>query len=371
MSRSAFCPRCGDPVEGGDRPELPGAPAAGETGLCDACYFEDFELVSAPEKLTVRVCAQCGAVHRGNRWVDVGAEDYTDVAIDAVGESLGVHLDAEDVAWQVEPEQVDQNTIRMHSFFTGIVRGEPIEEHVVVPTTIARETCTRCGRIAGSYYASIVQLRATDRTPTSEEREATKEISHTVVEEMEATGDRDAFVTEITDIDDGVDVKVSTTNIGKKISQRVVNRFGGGFESSETLVTEDEDGNEVYRVTYAVRLPPFTRGDVIDPEDGDGPVLVRSARGTVKGRRLATGKRYESGFEAGDSPEARRLGRIDDAQRTTLVSVEDERAVQVLDPETYESKTIPRPDFLDAESGTVPVLKSRAGLHAVPEDGPE
>lgn len=369
MSRSAFCPRCGDPVESEERPNLPGAPAAHETGLCDACYFEDFELVSAPEKLTIRVCTQCGAVHRGNRWVDVGAEDYTDVAIDAVGESLGVHLDAEDVAWQVEPEQVDQNTIRMHCLFTGIVREEPIEEHLVVPTTISRETCTRCGRIAGDYYASVVQLRARDRKPTSEEREATKEISHTVIEEMEGTGDRNAFVTEIDDTDDGVDVKVSTTKIGKKISQRLVNRFGGGFSSSETLVTEDEDGNEVYRVTYAVRLPPFTNGDIIDPEDGAGPVLVRSARGTVKGQRLATGERYESGFEEGDAPKARRLGRAEDAEETTVVSVEDEHAVQVLDPETYESKTIPRPDFLDSDSGTIWVLKSRVGLHAVPADG--
>ncbi|MCH7660475.1 MAG: hypothetical protein IH933_07755 [Euryarchaeota archaeon] len=371
MSRSAFCPRCGDPVEDAERPELPGAPAAGETGLCNVCYFEDFELVSAPEKLTIRVCARCGAVHRGNRWVDVGAADYTDVAIDAVSDSLGIHLDAEDVAWQVEPEQVDQNTIRMHCLFTGIVRGEPVEEQVVVPTTISRETCTRCGRIAGDYYASVVQLRAKDREPTSEEREAIKEISHAVVEEMEETGDRNAFVTEIDDTADGVDVKVSTTKIGKKISQRLVNRFSGSFDSSETLVTEDEDGNEVYRVTYAIRLPPFTRGDIIDPEDGEGPVLVRSTRGTVKGQRLTTGKRYESSFEEGDSPAARRLGRAEDAEETTLVSVEDERAVQVLDPETYESKTIPRPDFLDTESGIVSVLKSRAGLHAVPADGPK
>lgn len=368
MSRSAFCPRCGDPVEDTERPELPGAPAARETGLCDACYFEDFELVSAPEKMTIRVCARCGAVHRGNRWVDVGAADYTDVAIDAVSESLGVHLDAEDVAWQVEPEQVDGNTIRMHCLFTGVVRDEVVEAQVTVPVTISRETCTRCGRIAGSYYASVVQLRATDREPTDEEREATKEISHAIVAEMEETGDRDAFVTEISEKEEGVDVKVSTTNIGKKISQRLVNRFGGGFDSSETLVTEDEDGNEVYRVTYAVRLPPFTRGDIIDPEDGDGPVLVRSARGTVKGQRLATGERYESTFEEGDSPAARRLGRAADAEETTLVAVEDERAIQVLDPETYEAKTIPRPDFLDTESGTVLILKSRAGLHAVPED---
>ncbi|MFC7224491.1 60S ribosomal export protein NMD3 [Halalkalicoccus sp. GCM10025322] len=369
MSRSGqFCPRCGDPVEDGERPDLPGAPAARETGLCDACYFEDFELVSAPDRLTIRVCAQCGAVHRGNRWVDVGAEDYTDVAIDAVSESLGVHLEAREVAWQVEPEQVDQNTIRMHCYFTGVVRGEPIEEHVVVPVTISRETCTRCGRIAGDYYASTVQLRARGREPTSEEREATKEIAHAVVEEMEATGDRNAFVTEIAEREGGLDIKVSTTKIGKKIAGRVVNRFGGSFDSSETLVTEDEDGNEVYRVTYAVRLPPFTRGDVIDPEDGEGPVLVRSVHDTVKGRRLTTGERYESAFEEGDAPGGRKLGRAEDARETTLVSVEDERAVQVLDPDTYHTETIARPDFLDVEAETVPVLKSRAGLHAVPED---
>jgi nonsense-mediated mRNA decay protein 3 len=40
--------------------------------------------------------------------------------------------------------------------------------------------------------------------------------------------------------------------------------------------------------------------------------------------------------------------------------------VQVLDPETYESKTVPRPDYLDPDAETVPVLKSRAGLHVLP-----
>ncbi len=372
MSRSTqFCPRCGDPIEGGDRPDLPDAPAAHETGLCSTCYFDDFEFVAAPEELTVRVCGGCGAVHRGNRWVDVGAEDYTDIAIEAVTESLGVHLDAEEVAWQVEPEQVDSNTIRMHCYFTGIVRETPVEEEVVVPVTIARETCTRCGRIAGDYYASTVQLRATDRDPTGEEREAMKEIATDVVEEMEATGDRNAFITEITDRDEGVDLRVSTTKIGKKIAQRIVHRFGGGFEGSERLITEDEDGNEVYRVTYAVRLPPFTRGDIIDPEDGEGPVVVESVRDTVKGRRLATGERYQSAFEEGDAPDARELGRAEDAVETTLVAVEDDRAVQVLDPKTYRTETIPRPEFLDTDTETVPVLKSRAGLHVVPEDAPE
>jgi len=49
------------------------------------------------------------------------------------------------------------------------------------------------------------------------------------------------------------------------------------------------------------------------------------------------------------------------------VTVEDEAAVQVLDPETYEAKTIARPDYLEPDADTVRVIKSRAGLHVLPD----
>ncbi|AGB17337.1 NMD protein affecting ribosome stability and mRNA decay [Halovivax ruber XH-70] len=371
MSESrAFCPRCGGQV-----PERPPDDEATESlrpsasvDLCRSCYFDDFEFVDAPDELTVPVCARCGAVRKGERWVDVDAVDYTDVAIDAVSEALGVHVDVEDVAWQVEPEHVDQNTIRMHCHFTGVVRDEPVSEEVVVPVTIARGTCTRCGRIAGDYYASLVQLRATERTPSTEELARTKEIANEVVADMEATGDRNAFVTEMGEVDAGLDVKVSTTKIGKKIAYKVVEEFGGTVTDSETLVTEDEDGNEVYRVTFAIRLPPYTPGDVVDlADDDDGPVLVRSARGNLKGVRLTSGERYEAAHEDGVSPDARKLGTQEDGVETTLVTVEDEHAIQVLDPETYEAKTIARPDYVDPDAETVRVLKSRAGLHVLPD----
>ncbi|WP_207586294.1 NMD3-related protein [Halomontanus rarus] len=377
MSESrAFCPRCGDPVpdrtvseaDGGvDDPLSPSA----DVDLCDACYFEDFEFVDAPDQIDVRVCARCGAVHRGRRWVDVGAEDYTDIAIEEVSEELAVHVDVEDVAWQVEPEQIDQNTIRMHCYFTGVARGTPVEEQVTVPVRIARQTCTRCGRISGDYYASIVQIRAEDRTPTTEEIERAKTISNQIVADMEATGDRNAFITDTTETPDGLDLKVSTNKIGKKISNKMVEEFGGTVNDAETLVTEDEDGNGVYRVTFAVRLPPYTPGEVIELEDDaddDGPVLVRSARGNLKGTRVTTGDHYEASYEEGNSPDARRLGDVDDAVETTVVTIEDEHAVQVLDPETFQAKTVSRPDYFDPDADTVPVLKSRAGLHILPDE---
>ncbi|MEF8884667.1 MAG: 60S ribosomal export protein NMD3 [Haloarculaceae archaeon] len=368
MSRSGeFCPRCGDPVESvGERPDLPGA-ADPDSVLCDACYFREFDLVDAPDTVEVRVCSQCGAVHRGNRWVDVGADDHTDVAVDEVAEALGVHVDAADVGWEVAPEQVDRNTIRMHCEFTGVVRGTFVTEAVTVPVRIARGTCDRCGKIAGGSYASVVQVRADERTPTDAELDRAREIAEEYIADREATGDRNAYITEVSAVPDGLDMKISTNQMGQGIAKRIVAQLGGAFRDHETLVTEDGDGNEVYRVTFAVRLPRYRPGEVIDPEDGDGPVLVRSVQGNLKGTRLASGEDFEASFEDGAAPDARRLGTRADAETTTVVAVEDEHAVQVLDPETYEAKTVARPDYLDEDADEVPVLKSRAGIHVVPD----
>ena len=365
MSQSRqFCPRCGDPVESPDRE---GRATNGRTPLCFECYFDDFSLADAPDRIEVAVCATCGAVKRGKRWVDVGARDYTDVAIDEVTEAIEVHVAAEEFSWQVTPEQVDENTVRMHCLLSAVVRGRAVEEQVTVPVKISRGTCQRCGRIAGDYYASTVQVRARGRTPTPEETDRAIDITTEYVADREADGDREAFVTEIDETADGANIKLSTTQIGRAVSDRIVRQLGGTVDESATLVTEDEDGNEVYRVTYAVHLPEFTPGDVIEPVD-DGPVLVRSVRGNLKGVRVTTGEPYEAPFAEGDAPEARLLGRSEDAEETTLVAVEDERAVQVLDPETYEAKTVSRPDYLDPEVDTVHVLKSRAGLHVLPAE---
>jgi nonsense-mediated mRNA decay protein 3 len=362
-----FCPRCGDAIERPPDVDLPGGPSDPDAVLCDGCYFEEFDLVDAPERVEVQVCSDCGAVQRGNRWVDVGARDYTDVAIEETTGALGVHVDARAVEWAVDPEQVDENTIRMHTMFTGVIRGTPVEEEVTVPVYISRGTCDRCGRIAGDYWEALVQIRATDRTPTDEECERAVEIAEAYIAEREETGDRNAFITAVSHTESGVDLKISANQMGEAIAHRVVREFGGEVSAAETLATEDSDGNELYRVTFVARLPPYTPDDIIDPKDDDGPVLVTSAHGNLKGVRLTTGERYEAAYDEGIDPEARRLGTREDGQPTTVVAVEDEHAVQVLDPETYEARTIARPDYMDPDADEVPVLRSRAGLHVLPE----
>jgi len=363
MSRSGqFCPRCGETLaRERDREGT-------ESTLCDACYLDQYDLVDAPDRVEIQVCSGCGAVHRGNRWVDVGADDYTDVAVDAVTEALGVHADADSVSWQVAPEQVDETTIRMHCGFSGVLRERPVTEEVVVPVKIGRGTCDRCGEIAGGSYAAVVQVRARDRIPSEEELDRAVEIANAYVADREDSGDRGAYITEVGEVEEGLDVKVSTTQIGRTIADRVVRELGGSVEESRRLITEDGDGQRVYRMSYAARLPPYRSGEIIDPKDGDGPVLVRSVRGNLKGIRLASGDRFEAAFEDGEAPDARRLGWREEGERTTVVAVEDDNAVQVLDPETYEAKTVPRPGYLDPDAEEVPAFRSRAGLYVLPEE---
>ncbi|MFC7097041.1 60S ribosomal export protein NMD3 [Halobaculum marinum] len=365
-----FCPRCGDPVPEREEP-LPGEPRERDRVLCDACYFEDFELVDAPDRVEVTVCSHCGAVHRGNRWVDVGARDYTDVAVDEVSEALAVHLKAEDIRWGVEPEQVDRNTIRMHCTFSGVVRDTHVEESVVVPVKISRGTCDRCGRISGGSYAAEVQIRGRERVPDSTEQSKAVEIAESLVAEREQDGDRESFVTEVIDQPEGKDVKLSTNKLGKAVATQITEELGGSYTEAPTLVTEDGDGNEVYRVTFAVRLPKFRPGDIIDPADDEGPVVVRSVRGNLKGVRMATGEPYEARFEEGETPDAEQVGAVDDAVETTVVTVEDDNAVQVLDPETYEAVTVARPPSVDEDATAVDVVKTDVGLYVVPDDDTE
>jgi len=357
----AFCPRCGDAVALDRETRL----ERGEPQLCDACYFEGFELVDAPERIQVTYCSDCGAVKRGEHWEDVGARDYTDVAIDAVAEALAVHVDAESISWSIDPEQVDQTTVELHCTFTGVVRETPVEAQVTVPAKLSSGTCARCGRKAGDYYAATVQVRAAGREPDPDELGDARELVHELAAEREEAGDRDAFVTEVGEVDGGLDAKVSTPQLARRIANRLVELHGGTYDTSERLISEDGDGNRVYRTAHVVRLPRYRAGDVIDPGDDEGPVLVESARETLSGRRLASGERFGAEFD--DLPERAQVGTRDDAAETTLVAVEDDHAVQVLDPETYEATTIQRPDYLDPDAETVQVLRHREGLHVLPE----
>lgn len=349
-----FCPRCGESIPSGAGYTPPDRKGDASAEICQSCYLEAVELVDVPDRVTVHLCASCGAVRYGNEWEDVEADDYTNIVIAAVADRLQVHRHAEDVSWTVEPQHRGPNEIDLAISVSAFVEGTPIEADRIVSVRIARETCPPCGRQSGDYYAGTVQVRAHERMPTSDETDRAVELAHEITQ---AVDDRDAFISEVIERPEGVDVRVSTNSLAAQIGNRVTAELGGSVDSSETLVTEDEEGEGVYRVAFAVRLPRFKPGDIIRSDDE--PILIL---GDVRGRRLSDGEAVTIDPER----DAERIGTISDVSETTLVSVEDENAIQVLDPETAAAVIIPRPADLSVDTNALHVFKREGGLHAIP-----
>ena len=345
-SVSALCPECGAPTDEGE--------------LCDECYADDIDPLDVPDEVEVRVCAKCGSYVRDGGWTshDEPVPDE-ELAVNSVKDALGVHVEAREPRVSVGVESRDTNTLEVDVEAVAYVRGYRVEDERAVRVNLDHETCPTCAKRSGGYYESVAQIRAQGRDPTEEEVERALEHAYSIA--GRDYGDRDTFVTKTQEVRGGLDIYMSTSDAGLQIARRMTEEYGGGYDDSATLVGE-KDGEELYRVTYAVSLPEFVPGDVVDVEGT--PVLVKQNEGVLKGIDLRTGERRSY-----SDAEPRRIGRSDDAEPTTVVNIsEDGKEIQLLDPETYETVTVPRPSFVVASQGEeVNVLSTPDGVYPVPD----
>ncbi len=338
------CPECGT--------EIPP-----ETELCDSCYAEELDPVSLPDSLELDVCSRCGSYDLGDGWTSQDeAVPEAELVLEAVERALQAHVDARRPSVSVAARQLDRDSYEVDVDFTAEVRGERVQEDVTVPVSITRTTCTTCSRRSGGYYESIVQVRAEGREPSEEEVERAEEVAYAVA--GRDYGDRDTFVTRTEEVQGGVDVYMSTSKAGRQVAERVAEEYGGSVGESATLVGERE-GDEVYRVTYAVELPEFVAGDIVETEDD--VVLVENNRRGVRATSLETG----DGRTYPDGLEARKHGDVDDTEETTVVSHGDVE-IQVLDPGTYDTVTLKRPSFVSPSTEEVAAISTESGLYLVP-----
>jgi nonsense-mediated mRNA decay protein 3 len=153
---------------------------------------------------------------------------------------------------------------------------------------------------------------------------------------------------------------MGSMNASRQVCRLIISELGGNFSESPKLVGM-KDGKNLYRITFAVRLPEFRPGDVIRFR---GRVIqIRSSGKKVNGISLEDGSRYISTPE--DLKGAEKIANIADAALTVLVSIE-EHAILVLDPETYETVAIKKPVSFNANAGSeIPVLKTAYGIFAL------
>ena len=315
------CPDCGAQVE-----EL-------VEGSCPRCFPKRHDLARVPPHVDVMLCAACNAAKRGKNWEEPGDRDRQEMIERSVVDQIQMHGALEDTHVEVAVSPQDERNLAFDVMVEGAVGGLRLDALYETVARIKQGACPACSRQAGGYYNAILQLRATDRTPTDEEREEAGGFVIRMIDELKK-GNPNSFLTKQGKVRGGHDFFISEVDVAKVVAKRLAQRFDADVKESPKLVGRKE-GKDVYRMTYLVRIPPYRRGDFILIKDDLHRVEEVNPRtlllkGSSTGRPMTVPRDQVGARDV--------VAKKSDAKEMIVVSVARDEAL-VLDPisnETYE-----------------------------------
>ncbi len=222
-------------------------------GMCLECYLKRERLSWVEDIVEIVKCPKCGRYFVNKVWKDL---DFDSALFESIVSRIRVHPQ-----FEVEDVEVEQlNSGRCVFRLIGNVEGREVVDELSVEVRVKTRTCERCAMISGGYYEAVVQIRADDRRVEDFELEKVKDLIERILEK-----ERDnvkAFVSKVVERREGIDFYFGDKNVGRKVSREIAKVLGGKIIESRKLHTR-KDGRDVYRYTFAVRLPCYRVGDVV------------------------------------------------------------------------------------------------------------
>jgi len=327
--RDRFCPKCGKPSD--------------SDGLCRPCRIGSVPWFTCDSRIRNIQCPSCGATKQVNTWTD------TTRGRDVLGPELAksavhFHPDVKKPEIDVTVEDVTVNRSRASLVIRGTLYKTPVEGTCTVEIIWHKEQCDRCNRISGSYYEGVVQVRADGRIPSTYEVQMSASIAQQIEDTLQAGGERLSFISDTSEIHDGLDITVGSQHIGLLIAQGIVAQLGGRYTTHPKLVGE-KNGRQLFRITYSVRLPRFRKQDVVRVRNRYYEVeRVESRHVRVLDLRDGTSKSLR------DDDVERIVGNSRNAE-SALVAFSDSSEIGILDPLSGRTTEAAKPPWMAIRAG--------------------
>lgn len=341
----SFCVKCGKECE------------ESLDGLCIDCWLDGREVIALPHHVDLRVCANCGEFDCDGRWV---RKDLLVAVQDAAADAVMVVKDAAVTGLSTSVEEQDPRVYKVDVHADVDVMGYPSEGEASTIVRVKNTVCRRCSRQLGSYYEAILQVRTASGKLSDEVREESLAMIENSVA-RQAAGNRQLFITKMELVPGGVDVYLSSIALGRNLTKELADAFCAETKESPKLVGQTDDGQDLYRLTYLVRLPDYRPGDVVTL-GGRYYKLERANSGGGKIMDLADFR--ERTVRRPDMPQLKLYERLSALPEATVVSRSGSE-IQVLDPRNYTTVDLRVPE--GAEVGdTVRVVSIDDVLYLVP-----
>ncbi len=340
-----FCVECGEEAE--------------QTidGLCIECFLDGRKLISLPHHVDMKVCANCGDIGHGeNAWA---TKDLMQAVNDAAADAVEVVKEAEVVS--VGTVQIEQEP---HTYVVMVdvvldIKGVKAEDSASTIVRVKNTVCKRCSRQLGNYYESILQIRASKDTSQNILRDVRNKVEGFV--DSHSVTNRQLFITKIEEVQGGIDFYLSSMALGKAAAKELADAYCAETKEAAKLIGIKEDGQEMFRVTYLVRLPDFHAGDVVMFE-GRYFKLIRVSGSGAKVIDIMNFR--ERAVKRSDVPSLKVHARCEDLPEAVVVS-RGGSEIQILNPFNYSTADLNIPP--GAEIGdTVRVVEIDDALYYVP-----
>lgn len=292
--------------------------------LCPRCWQSEHTLLKEFKPVKAELCAKCGKVHLASKWIAVKDLDdaFSRVISRNAKPSPGVSVRAIEAGVELPEHRINEGIsvngeadLSVSADVQEVKAG--LTEQYRIPVTLRYTLCPHCNKANTQYYEGVLQLR-----------NAGEEVRDAVKSELAKCSLKGVHLTKEKEVKGGVDYYITSGTFLRSFATDLHNRYGGELKLTARLFSRDRlTSREVYRVMALIRLPDFTRGEVMGI-DGRVIRVTSIERTVVHGIDLATGKRASADSTARG---AERLERHETQVSRVRPSIE------VLDPDTYQS----------------------------------
>ncbi|MFX0054504.1 MAG: 60S ribosomal export protein NMD3 [Promethearchaeota archaeon] len=325
-------------------------------GLCAECYRIAHPLVEVRSPLKLTTCKRCGAVKVPGGWKTIikqpsDPEELIDRQIEILLQQE-VELNVDGVQLEYTEEKILDRVRNIMVIAAGT--SNPFlgahSESYPVELRFSYATCDTCAMMSGGYHEAILQVRADERSITDGEED---EIVSVVTDLTVADYGKDikAFVTEISRNKYGLDFKIGSEHLCKRIADDLQQRYLAERKENYKLIGEDKGGKKKYRITVLIRLQRFAPGDFIRVDSKPCQVTAMG-RGGLSCYDLKNGNRFTINPKSAKWRTIEFIAPESDKRQFIVVSNLQNQPVQIMDSESFEMHEIDQKDMtIDVSNG--------------------
>ena len=340
-----FCVECGK-----DEPIF-------RNGVCLHCYLKTMQFSKGPTVIDITHCPRCAAYKQKNTWVQAS---FDDILKRQIKDAFTISPELNNVIIQTQCQEQDR-ILRCMVSISGSVEDQHITEQHPLTVRLRHSTCDICSREAGGYYEAILQIRTVQRTFSKEELKILHSTVETMVEQLQKNGKRGLFITDFEETRQGLDFFLSEKTTAFSIAKKIQEQFGGDFKQSASAAGM-KDSKEIYRMTYLIRIPAYRKGDFFS-YDNSFFMIVSLHEQKVRALELPTWQ--EKVMEGKNIQPSRIYGGAELVREMILIS-QTTQEIQLMDPKTYMTVEIHKPEPISIEPPLVKTVKLDDYLFLLP-----